>query len=309
MTEEIVVVGSLNVDLVARAERLPRRGETIPGGDLALFPGGKGANQAHAAARLGGRVRIIGQVGCDAFAEILLRSLHDGNVDTAGIGVADRPTGTALITVLPDGENAILVSAGANATLTPDLAVARLLDLKRNSLVLLQLEVPVETVEACVALANSAGAVTILDPAPVRPLPGNLLRQVSFLTPNQAEAAALLGDDKEVGTFEQARLAARRLLELGPRAVVLKLGPLGCLVADANGSEEVAGFPVKAVDTTAAGDTFNAAFAVGLAEGLAARAAARFANAAAALSVTRAGAQASAPSREEVEAFVAQVPA
>lgn len=251
---------------------------------------------------------MIGQVGCDEFAEPLLKSLQEACVDTSGVGVSERPTGTALITVLPDGENAILISAGANASLTPALAEERLRSLKSGSLLLLQLEAPMETVEACAALAASTGAVTILDPAPVLPLPDGLLQRVAYLTPNQTEAAALLGLEREIHTMEEAREAALRLLELGPQTVVIKMGALGCLVAGSEGAEEINGFTVNAVDTTAAGDTFNAAFAVALAEDLPPLAAAQFANAAAALSVTRAGAQASAPSREDVEIFLSQGP-
>ena len=307
MQSEIVVAGSLNADLVVRCECLPRRGETLRAGDLALFPGGKGANQAYAAARLGGRVRMVGQVGCDTFGDALLKNLRDAHVDTSGVGVTDRPTGTALITVLPDGENAILISAGANAALTPDVVQPRLSTLDSRALLLLQLEAPMETVELCVALAAEAGAVTILDPAPVQPLSRTLLAQVSYLTPNQIEAAALLDLDHEITTIAEARQAACKLLELGPKTVVIKLGALGCLVAGRDQVAAVAGFPVNAVDTTAAGDAFNAAFAVALAEGMTAPAAARFANAAAAISVTREGAQASAPSRHEVELFLSQV--
>ena len=303
--KRIFVVGSLNIDLVTRMERLPREGETVSGSDLMLFPGGKGANQACAAARLGGRTAIIGQVGNDPFGEHLLGSLRNAGVDTTGTGRSARATGAACISVLPGGENAIVISPGANATLTPDLALSRLGALKAGDFLLVQLEVRPETVEAVLVYAVRRGAVTILDPAPARPLSRELLGCVTYLTPNQSEAAQLLGKpDMPITGFADAREATRALLELGPAAAVLKMGKLGCYVAAGEFSDGVEGFAVDAVDTTAAGDTFNAAFAVGLSEGMSVADAAVFANAAAALSVTRAGAQSSIPNRDEVTTFL-----
>lgn len=304
MPKKIFVAGSLNIDLVTRLDRLPREGETVSGSDLTLIPGGKGANQACAAARLGGRSVMIGRIGSDPFGGHLLASLNAAGVDTSGVGTSPRATGAALISVLPAGENAIVISPGANATLTPEAALAGLAALEPGDLVLAQLEVPLETVEAVLAYAARAGAVTMLDPAPARPLSGGLLRHVTYLTPNQSEAALLLGhSEAEIRTFEEARQAASRLLDLGLRAVVLKLGSMGCFAATPEFTGGIEAFRVEAVDTTAAGDTFNGAFAVGLAEGMTVADAARFANAAAALSVTRPGAQSSIPSREEVAAF------
>lgn len=296
---EIYVVGSLNIDLVTRMDRLPRAGETIAGGDLAIFPGGKGANQACAAGKLGGRARMIGQTGADSFGDQLRASLRSAGVDTAGVGCSDRATGSACISVLPSGENAIVISPGANATVTPDVAVARLAGLGPGDLVLLQLEIPLETVAAVLEFAKTRGAVTILDPAPARDLPSELLRAVDYLTPNESEAASLLGSNAADPS------AASELRDLGPRAVILKLGAAGCFVCDPDFRGNIDGSAVRAVDTTAAGDTFNGAFAVALAEGLAVEAAARFANAAAAISVTRHGAQSSIPDRGEVKAFLA----
>lgn len=299
------------MDLVVNVERIPRRGETLRGEDLARFPGGKGANQAYATARLGGDAVMIGQVGRDGFGADLLSSLRGAGADTSRVGESDRPTGTALIAVQADGDNAIVVSAGANATLTPDLALERMSCVEAGDYVLGQLEVPIETVEAAFAEARRRGAITILDPAPARALPASLLGLVDYLTPNQTEAAALIGVGVAAGAAASGagntpeRAVAERLLTLGPRNVVLKLGDHGCYLAGPGLREAVPAFHVNAVDTTAAGDVFNAAFGLALAEGRTPAWAARFACAAAAISVTRKGAQASAPARDEVDEFLA----
>jgi ribokinase len=301
---KIVVVGSANMDMVIGVERLPRTGETITGTNLRLFPGGKGANQACAAGRLSGRVSMIGQVGEDAFGSSLVDSLSAANVDVTGIGRSNRPTGSASIYVMPDGENSIVVSPGANATLDPEIVVKRL-NVDEGDIVLCQLEIPLDTVEAVLADAKSHGAVTILDPAPARTLPARILRRVDFVTPNQTEAGVLLGDsDFRIDGLGQAREAARRLMELGPAAVVMKLGELGALVWDGRHSFAARPLQVRAVDTTAAGDVFNGALAVALAGGRQIDDAVLFANAAAAISVTRPGAQPSMPSRLEVDEFL-----
>jgi ribokinase len=303
---KIVVMGSANMDLVLPVERLPRAGETISGGDLALYPGGKGANQASAVGRLGGRVSMIALVGQDAFGDKLIESLQQAGVDTAGVGRSERATGCAVIYVLPNGENSIVVSPGANAALDPTAVLARLHRLQPGDYLLGQLETPLETVQAAFQAARVAGAFTILDPAPARALPEALLGLVDFLTPNQTEAATILGaPDMRIESFRDAAEAAVKLLKLGPAGVVLKLGNLGCFVHTPSFVGPVKSFPVKAVDTTAAGDVFNGAFAVALAEGRPVAEAARSANAAAAISVTRPGAQSSVPSREEVGAFLA----
>jgi ribokinase len=303
-TGKIVVVGSANMDMVIGVERLPREGETITGTDLRLFPGGKGANQACCAGRLGRRVSMIGQVGDDAFGSALIDSLSAANVDVAGIGRSNRPTGCASIYVMPDGENSIVISPGANATLDPETAVQRL-DVGEGDIVLCQLETPLDTVEAVLAHAKARGAVTILDPAPARMLPAQVLRKIDFVTPNQTEAGVLLDDrDLEIDGFDRARDAAARLIQLGPSAVVMKLGEIGALVWDGRHSVEAGAFRVQAVDTTAAGDAFNGAFAVALAEGKQIGDALLFANAVAGISVTRPGAQPSMPTRSEVDEFL-----
>lgn len=292
------------MDLVLPVERLARAGETIPGGDLAMFAGGKGANQACSAARLRGRVAMIGQVGNDAFGARLIASLQEASVDTTQIGISARPTGCACICVLPGGENSIIISPGANAEVVPESTLPNLDCLSAGAFLLSQLEIPLATVEASFAKAKAMGATTILDPAPVRPLSPALLKNVDFLTPNQSEAAALLNDpDLQIADYDEAERVAARLAELGP-AIVLKLGGLGCFVHVGQVRSAVEGFQVPAVDTTAAGDVFNGAFAVALAEGKPLLEAARFANAAAAISVTRSGAQTSIPSRNEVDDFI-----
>jgi ribokinase len=303
--KRITVVGSMNIDLVLPVERMPCPGETLAGGDLAWFEGGKGANQACAAGRLGGLVTMIGQVGADPFAARLVGTLRASGVDTSGIGTSARPTGCACIYVLPGGENAIVVSPGANATLTAEMAVKRLAMASPYSFLLGQLETPMGTVVAAFAEAKRAGATTILDPAPAQDLPAELIAHIDFITPNQIEAGALLGrPERRIRDFEDARRAADDLMDAGYRGVVLKLGPVGCYVAARGLSAGVPAFEVSAVDTTAAGDTFTAAFAVSFAEGAPLVEAALFANAAAGISVTRPGAQNSIPTRAEVEAFL-----
>ena len=192
--KRIFVAGSLNIDLVMGMERLPREGETVVGSDLVLHPGGKGANQVCAVGRLGGRAAMIGQLGCDPFAAHLLTSLQNAGVDTAGVGTSPRATGAACIFVLPSGENAIAISPGANASLTPEAALARLGALQAGDLVLLQLEVPLATVEAVLTYALGRGAVTMLDPAPARPLSREMLRSVTYLTPQPIRGRPAAGE-------------------------------------------------------------------------------------------------------------------
>ena len=300
----IVVAGSLNADLVQRVERFPRPGETVTGSDLSIIPGGKGANQACAAALLGGSVKMIGQVGNDPFGRILIESLARANVDTSGVQVSATATGTAAILVLPTGENLIVISPGANGTLTPDAVAGRLYAIESGSILLTQLEVPLATTDLCLRVARERGAITILDPAPAQGLASELLASVDLLTPNQTEAAFLLGSNIEIESYEEAEQAARELLERGPSAVILKLGSLGVVVATRSAVYRVPGFAVKAVDSTAAGDTFNGALAVALAENRALEEAVKFANAAGAISVTRHGAQSSIPRRAEVDDFL-----
>lgn len=302
----ITVVGSLNMDFVVQVDRLPAPGETTLGRNFQMIPGGKGANQACAAGKLATStpVRMIGRVGYDPFADHLKASLAAAGVDVSTVmGTQSQPTGVALIWVeAGSGQNSIVVASGANMALQP----TDLTGLKGTAFGLFQLESPLQTVEAGMRAAREAGARTILDPAPARPLPRELLAQVDVLTPNESEACLLLGTEPRRVTFRDAPAMASDLLKLGPASVVLKLGEQGCYYSGPDGDIPSPGFSVTPVDTTAAGDTFNAALAVALAESQPMEQALRFANAAAAISVTRLGAQASAPSRAEVESFLSR---
>jgi ribokinase len=303
--KNIIVVGSLNADLVQQVERLPKSGETITGSDLKIIPGGKGANQACAAARLDGKVEMVGCVGDDAFGPMLTKSLQETGAGASKLRISPGATGTAAILVLPSGENTIVISPGANGRLGVPETLKALGMLTSDSILLTQLEIPVETTQAAMKLARERGATTIFDPAPARFLPAEFLKLVSFLTPNQTEAALLLGSHDEIKSYEDAEKAAQQLLKRGPSVVVMKLGSMGVVIADEKGCQQFPSFQVEAVDTTAAGDTWNGAFAVGLAESKSVADAARFANAAGALSVTRHGAQSSIPDRAEVERLLA----
>jgi ribokinase len=301
----ILVLGSLNVDLVTRVPRPPAPGETLQGGALELFIGGKGANQACAAALLGGDVRMAGKIGNDVFADRLTSGLQAAGVDTTLIKQSASPSGAAVIFVLPHGENMIVISAGANADVAPDFAVKAVERLSPGDLLLCQLEIPLDSVQAAFRSAKQKDVVTILDPAPACALSDELLACVDILTPNQTEAASLLGNETAPEDHRQAEAAARKLQQRGPKTVIVKLGAQGCFVAD--GSEYFArsAFQVTAIDTTAAGDTFNGALAAALANGKLLPDATLFANAAAALSVTKPGAIASIPRLEEVNEFLA----
>ncbi len=301
---DVVVVGSVNVDLVVQAARLPRPGETVGGGVFLKAHGGKGANQAVAAARLGADVGLVARVGTDPFGDEALAHFRAEGLRTDHVTRDPaHATGVAVITVDAAGQNAIAVAAGANAALTV-ADIDRAADLIRHAGVLAaQLETPLETVRHAIRLAAGAGVPVVFNPAPAPdgPLPADLLRAVAVLTPNETEAAALSG--VPVVDEASARRAAAVLRESGVRTVVLTLGERGVLIADASGVERVPAPRVRAVDTTAAGDSFTGALARFLAAGLDVRAAARRACAAAALSVTRAGAQPSLPTAAELSAF------
>jgi ribokinase len=297
MSQDIVVVGSLNADLVAQVPRFPSPGETVTGTSFAIYPGGKGANQACAAARLGAHVHMVGRIGDDSHGRFLDAQLVASGVDTSQI-IADgtAPTGTAMITIDESGQNEIVVSPGANGELSAqDVANCSGL-IERAGFVLLQLEVPLAAVEVAARLAHEAGVVVILDPAPARGEVLSLLPLVDYLTPNETELAALTGSQDDAET----------LLGHGTRNVVAKLGASGAQLVSATGEHTWPGLEVEAIDTTAAGDVWNGAFAAALAAGQSVVAAGAFANAAAALSVTRAGAQPSMPTRAEVKEFIAR---
>lgn len=302
MHKPIIVVGSINLDLVVGAERIPGVGETITGKTFNTFFGGKGANQAVAAAKLRYPVAMVGCVGTDAFGEQLRGGLRDAGVDTSGVSVVEGPSGVALITTSSRGENNIVVVPGANGHLEPAMLERAAPLLQRAGMILTQLEIPLHTVDYLAQFAERNDIPLMLDPAPVHDLPASLLRRVTWITPNETEAQELL-KTRFAGDGDY-HLAAESLLSRGPKNVLLKLGTRGAVVAQQNGAKEtVPAFPVNAVDTTAAGDAFNGGFSVGLMKGMNAVESARFAAAVAAISVTRPGAQPSMPTLEEVELF------
>jgi ribokinase len=304
MQKPIVVVGSINLDLVASTDRIPQIGETVIGRSFATFFGGKGANQAVAVARLGYPVSMVGNVGNDAFGTQLRNGLAEAGVNTEYVGTVEGSSGTALITTGANGENSIVVVPGANALLTPKSLERSAPLLKQAGFILAQLEIPLETVEYLAEFAERHDIPFMLDPAPARELPSSLLRRVSWLTPNETETRQLLKSNFE-DNDETTYAAADELRSSGAKNVVLKLGSRGCVVSQGSQSKErIPAFSVNAVDTTAAGDAFNGGFAVGLLSGYSARESGVFASAVAALSVTRPGAQPSMPRGDEVEKFL-----
>lgn len=297
----IVVVGSSNIDMVVKTDRIPGAGETLLGGDFVMVPGGKGANQAVCAAKLGADVKLVARVGEDVFGDTSLHNFESVGIDTRFVvRDAGYPSGVALITVDERGRNAIVVAPGANYALSPnDVENARDAIAEADAVVL-QLEIPAETVEYTVELARSLGTPVVLNPAPIRPMSGDILSKVDVLTPNEYEAAGLLGRMGE-SVEDDPEGAAQKLISMGARCVVITLGEKGAYIAGENVSEYIEPKKVSAVDTTAAGDAFTGALACGLAEGMELPEAARFATRVAALSVTKMGAQPSMPSRIEVD--------
>jgi len=302
---QVVVVGSSNTDMILQVPRIPRPGETVLGGEFSMAAGGKGANQAVAAARAGAAVWLVARVGRDLFGDRAVEGFREEGICVDFVfRDPNAPSGVALIFVAPDGENSIGVASGANGRLSPEDVAAAQPALERADVVLLQLEVPLETVTAAAERAAERGVRVVLNPAPARELPDQLLQNVSVLTPNETEAELLTG--VSVQDEASAREAADRLRARGVETVIVTLGARGALVRSADRCELVPAFPVEPVDTTAAGDVFNGVLAVGLAEGKPLLEAVRFANAAAALSVTKLGAQPSAPTRQAVETFLAE---
>jgi ribokinase len=308
MQKPIVVVGSINLDLVAGADRIPQVGETIIGNAFNTFYGGKGANQAVAIAKLGYPVSMVGNVGSDLFGTQLRDGLNNAGADTTYVKTVEGASGVALITIGRRGENNIVVVPGANGQLTPELLEKASMILERAGFLLAQLEIPLETVEYLAEFAERHGIPLMLDPAPARELSGSLLRRLTWITPNETETQELLDTNFENGD-QDFYGAAQRFLDWGVKNVLLKLGPRGSLIAQGTlAKERVPAFSVDAVDTTAAGDAFNAGFAVGLMRGSTPVGSAVLASAVAAISVMRPGAQPSMPSRLEVERFLEQHP-
>jgi ribokinase len=290
------------MDLVTRAPRLPRGGETLIGESFATVSGGKGANQAVAAARLGAQVAMVGCVGSDAYGRELREALLAEQIDCQAVSTVEGSSGVALIVVDDSSQNAIVIVAGANGALTPSLIGCFDAVLQAADVIICQLEVPDATVGHALKRGRELGKIMILNPAPAsRPLPADWYANIDYLIPNESEASALSG--LPVDSRQSAEVAATRLIEMGAGKVIITLGPQGSLFANGKAVEYFPAPTVKAVDTTAAGDTFVGGFAAALANGSDEAEAIRFGQAAAALSVTRAGAQPSIPSLGEVQAF------
>jgi ribokinase len=306
MDAHIVVVGSLNADYVINLSSFPVPGETVTGSSFEIFPGGKGANQAFAAARLGGRVSMLGQIGIDSHGDKLKSNLESAGVDTSYIQRdANVGSGLAFISIDSTGQNQIIIVAGANGTFSAErLSIAREL-LASARVVLLQLEIPITTV---LAAARFAQGQVILDPAPAQDIPHELLTLSDYITPNETELALLTGVLREDGfNRDEASQLARRLLARGAKKVIVKLGSQGALLVGKDYEHFWPAVPVVAVDSTAAGDAFNAAFAVALAAGKSEIEAGEFATVVAAHSVTRKGAQPSMPTLQEIESLRSRV--
>ncbi len=299
----IVVVGSINADLVAVSEKIPAVGETVIGTDFKVHGGGKGANQAIAVARLGYPVRMIGRLGSDHFGAELRAGMQAAGVDCSGVGISDGPSGVALILVSRKGENCIVVVPGANAEVSPRDLEKNLGAFRQAGMVLSQLEIPLDTVECLAAICRREDVPLILDPAPAQGLAADIFRELAWFTPNETEAAYYLSKNGSEVTAPGE--IAKSLLATGARGVLLKRGASGAYIAmPGDGGQSVRAFPVTAVDSTAAGDAFNGGFATALMRGKSPRESAVFASAVAAISVTRAGAQPSMPTLREVEAFL-----
>lgn len=302
MSAKVVVVGSLNMDLVTRAERLPRGGETLIGKSFATVPGGKGANQAVAAARLGVQVSMVGCVGDDAYGEQLRGALLAETIDCQAVSVIEGSSGVALIVVDDSSQNAIVIVAGANAQLAPEVVAGFDAILQAADVIICQLEVPYSTVGYALKRGRELGKTVILNPAPASgPLPADWYASIDYLIPNESEASALSG--LPVNSRESAEAAASQLIAAGAGKVIVTLGAQGSLFADGARFDYFPAPKVEAIDTTAAGDTFVGAFAAALAAGKSEAKAISFGQVAAALSVTRAGAQPSIPTLSDVQAF------
>lgn len=300
---KIVVVGSSNTDMIIKVPRIPKPGETILGGKFSTAAGGKGANQAVAAARAGGEVIFIARVGDDMFGKQAIKGFESDHINIEYVkNDESEPSGVALIFVDDHGENSIAVASGANAMLSPrDVDEAEDL-IKSADILLMQLETPLDTVTKAASIAEKASVKSILNPAPAQPLDDNLLRTLFAITPNESEAELLTGIP--ISGIPDAEKAAQILIDKGIEVVIITLGIKGALLKTMENVELVPGFKVDAVDATAAGDVFNGALAVAISDKMTLIEALRFANAAAALSVTKLGAQPSAPKREDIEEFL-----
>lgn len=303
MGKKIVVVGSSNTDMIIKVPWLPRPGETILGGKFSTAAGGKGANQAVAAARAGGDVTFLARIGDDMFGQKAKEGFIKDKINVEYVLTDEsEPSGVALILVAEDGENSIAVAGGANNNLSPSDVQNQSDVIASADILVLQLETPLETVHQAASIASAGGVKVILNPAPAQELSDDILGHISILTPNESEAQLLTGI--KVDSAEDAAKAADVLMDRGVETVLLTMGPRGAYIATAQFKELIPGFKVKAVDATAAGDVFNGALAVAIAGNKPVREAVSFANAAAALSVTKLGAQPSAPTKEEIDKFM-----
>jgi ribokinase len=296
----IAVIGSINTDMVVRSTEIPKPGQTLMGHSFITTGGGKGANQAVAAARLGGEVSLIAKIGADAFGEISLESFKKEKINTSHIYTdQNAPSGIAIIVVDDKGENIIVVAPGANALLSEDDIQKAEEAIKNANIILFQLEIPINTVAAGVQLAKEHNRTVMLNPAPASAIPADILQHIDIITPNQTEALALTGIT--VNDIFTAQQACDTLHAKGISIVIITMGEKGAYLSSGNEKRMVGGYNAgKAIDTVAAGDTFCGGLAIGIAEGKSLYEAIQFANAAAALSVTKAGAQASIPFREQV---------
>ena len=296
---DILVIGSLNADLVVRAPRFPKAGETISGEDLQILPGGKGANQAVAAARQGVKTAMVGRVGNDSFGPFLLNSLKSDAVDITNVLVHDSATGTATIIVDSNGQNSIVLSAGANGKVSIRDIDSLTVDAK---ILLLQLEIPLETVIHAAKWCKEKGMTVVLNPAPARALPDELISNADFILPNETELNSLTG--VPVRDLASAEQAARKLLKRGAQHVIVTLGENGALAVTREQVIQSNSYKVSVVDTTAAGDAFIGGFASALLRGLELKEAVKYSNACGALAATKFGAQPSLPNKEETEEFM-----
>src|SRR5688572_7362853 len=302
---DILVIGSLNADLVVRAPRFPQPGETISGENLQILPGGKGANQAVAAARLGTSVSMLGRVGKDTFGDFLLDNLQVNKVDSQLVQRDDASTGTAIIVVDANGQNSIVLSPGANGKVSP--ADVRTVSISGFKLLLLQLEIPIETVLSAAQRAKESGLRVLLNPAPARSLPDELISLPDFLVPNETELGLLT--DQTVNDISSAENASKRLLKRGAQRIIVTLGANGALIVTKENTKHIPSFRGTVVDTTAAGDAFIGGFASALLQNKSIEEAVRYGCACGALATTKFGAQPSLPTKEEVENFISKAPA
>jgi len=305
----IIIVGSINTDLVAITKRMPAVGETVIGSDFQIHPGGKGANQAVAVARLGYPVRLIGRLGNDTFGSELRIHLENAGVEISGVSTSDGASGVAVIVVSRNGDNSIVLAPGANSKVTPEDIDSNLSILRSAGMVLAQLEIPLETVEYLARVCARENLPLILDPAPAMDLPSGIFKDIAWFTPNQTEAAFYLGNKQPESNPQAPAEMAKIFLFNGWRGVVLKMGAQGTYLASQAGiGSLVPAFSVDAIDTTAAGDAFNAGFGTALMLGKSPLDSAVFAAAVAAISVTRKGAQSSMPTMVEVKDFLKKQP-